>query len=204
MQRLTAFASTTPRPIAAIQDHQQALGVVNRPSDSIFSLANITSEETQYHNIVCQLPTDVLLNCRDMVIQGYQPGALNKLKQALVLRFSMATQAEINEMLNTFSSQETPSDVEVSPANVAVAVVPSVSPSSLAIEVISTPASSKSLSEDNSEVDVMSLQEIEPEPSSATVKTTLNYVRALGPASPLPRKCGVPASKLSKGGGVVV
>ena len=76
-----------------------------------FKLANVTKEETQYYHLISRLPQEVILNSSDIVAEEFTPGALNRLKQALVKRYTLSTEQRIKEVLDNiqFTPSEAPS-----------------------------------------------------------------------------------------------
>ncbi len=65
-----------------------------------FRIAHITSEETKYYHIISRLPAAVLIECENVVVESYQKDDLNKLKQALLDRYTLSTDQRIIIILN--------------------------------------------------------------------------------------------------------
>ena len=80
-------------------------------AEAQFRIAHITSEETKYYHIISRLPAAVLIECEDVVVETYQKDDLNKLKQALLDRYTLSTDQRIKEVLDNirFTQPELPS-----------------------------------------------------------------------------------------------
>ena len=74
---------------------------------SQFILAGVSKEETRYHHIVSKLPPEVLINCRDLVKEPYQPGSLQRLVDALLSRYSLTNEQRIKEVLDNIRYEVT-------------------------------------------------------------------------------------------------
>ena len=65
-----------------------------------FNLANITEEKVMFNLIITNLPAEVGISVKDVVMQPFQIGMLKRLKDTILSRFQRSSSARIKELLD--------------------------------------------------------------------------------------------------------
>ena len=80
-------------------------------ADAQFILAGISKEETKYYHVLSRLPANILIECRDVIPQSFIPGTFERLKKAIMDRYTPSNDQRIKQVLDTmqFNAGDQPS-----------------------------------------------------------------------------------------------